>query len=166
MGPIDGGHVRGEPTARRAECGDVVQQAILGSGRQVAQQTLGQPGGRPVRLQAGPAQRGRPVLAQIGGHGSAVHGGLGAHVGHRGGLELDHPGLVDLEHRGARRPRQPVCAGVQPGRQDHHLRDAGRGRRRAELVKVAGAHRHPVDHRLEAGHRAVVDVGQVQLAGG
>lgn len=45
------------PTSRRAERGDVVQQAILSVGRQECQQALGEPGTGLVGVKARLAQR-------------------------------------------------------------------------------------------------------------
>lgn len=56
------------PTSRRAERGDVVQQAILSVGRQECQQALGEPGTGLVGVKARLAQRGRPVTSEVDGN--------------------------------------------------------------------------------------------------
>lgn len=56
------------PTPRRAERGDVVQQAILSVGRQECQQALGEPGTGLVGVKARLAQRGRPVTSEVDGN--------------------------------------------------------------------------------------------------
>ena len=119
---LQAGHVFGcYRAARCAQCGDVVEQPILGFGRQVDQQTLGQPGCRCAGIKAGGPQRGRPVGAQVDGDGASDRGRLGAEIGQSACLEFDHRGLIDLVHRGAVGPGQPVGAGVQARCQDHHL---------------------------------------------
>lgn len=55
-------------TPRRAERGDVVQQAILSVGRQECQQALGEPGTGLVGVKARLAQRGRPVTSEVDGN--------------------------------------------------------------------------------------------------
>ncbi|KBR62572.1 hypothetical protein X425_03135 [Mycobacterium avium XTB13-223] len=161
----DAGHeFRGDGAARRGQRGDVVEQPVLGLRRQIDQQALGQPGRRRGRIESGGAQRGGPVAAQIDGDGAPGRGGLGTDLGQRVALEFDHPRLVDLVDHRARRPRQPVGARIQAGGQDHHLTHPGVGGVDEVVVKVLGAHRHSVDHRLNPHRGGVLDRIQVELA--
>ncbi len=75
-----------------------VEQPVLRLGRQIAEQALGAPGRRLVRVEARFDQRRGPVVAQVDRDRAAVGGRLGAEVGQRPGLELDHLRLVDLVH--------------------------------------------------------------------
>ena len=106
--------------------GDVVEQPVLGfaaAGRSAVlrRTTRSARSGRSRRPAAPRASRRADRCRRCG----ACAVGCGADTGQRRGLELDDLGLIDLVDHGARRPRQPVGAGVQPGGQDHRLPDAG-----------------------------------------
>lgn len=64
----DAGPPSSSTDSRRAERGDVVQQAILSVGRQECQQALGEPGTGLVGVKARLAQRGRPVTSEVDGN--------------------------------------------------------------------------------------------------
>ena len=93
--------------------------------------------------------RSNPAAVSAAGQSSRRSTGTGQRAGRRNravrfedpGLVLQHLGLVDLVDRGARRPIQPVGAGVQPGRQDDHLPNAGAHRVLEVLVEEVGAYR-------------------------
>ncbi|AAS04004.1 hypothetical protein MAP_1687 [Mycobacterium avium subsp. paratuberculosis K-10] len=155
--PHVGDVLGGQPAARRAERGDVVQQPVLGVRRQVGQQPLGDPGGTGAAVKAVVAQRCWPVIAQIDGDGAALGGRLRAQPGQGVGLEGDDLGLVDLEHHGARRPGQPVGPRVEPGGQDDGLANAGSGRGAEEIVEKPRPHRDLLAPLLQR-HRHVVGV--------
>lgn len=53
----------GQPATRRAERGDVVEESVLGVGRQVHQQTFRTPHGGPGDVKTAVLQRGRPIVA-------------------------------------------------------------------------------------------------------
>ena len=162
---LQAGHVfGGDRAARGAQRGDVVEQPILGFGRQVDQQTLGQPGCRCAGIQAGGSQRGRPVGTQVDRDSASVRGRLGAEIGQCARFELDHLRLIDLVHRGAVGPGQPVGAGVQARRQDHHLPYARLYGGEQILVKVLGANAHPVDDCLRPVRRRVREQREVEFA--
>src|SRR6185312_15790357 len=78
-------------------------------------------------------------------------------LGERVGLEGDDLGLVDLENRSARRPRQPVGPGIEPGGQDDGLAGAGGGRGAEEIVEEPGPHRHLLAPLLQGHWRVVVE---------
>jgi len=85
-----------------------------------------------------------------------------AEFGQCRGLELDDFGLIDLVDCRARRPGQPVWAGVQPGRHDHHLAySCGSGFGQVVVVE-AGPGGECLDHPGKPG--AVVDVDEFELA--
>ena len=160
----DAGHeFGGDRAARNAQRGDVVEQPVLGVRRQVDQQALGQPRGRCRRVQSGRLERRRPVLAQIDGDGAPGGCGFGADAGQSGCLEIDYLRLIELVDHGPGRPGQPVSPRVQTGREDHRLPHAVVGGVDEVIVEVLGAHRHPVDHRLHACRRRVVDRRDVEL---
>ena len=73
----------GDPAAGRAEFVDPVEQQILGFGRQVDQQPLGDPRRRLTGVEAVVPQRLRPVVAQVDGDGAPVGLRLGTQVGQR-----------------------------------------------------------------------------------
>src|SRR3984885_3940464 len=98
----------GDPTARCAQFGDLREQPVLGLGRQIHQQPLGQPCRRRLRVESLGDQGSRPVLTQVDRNLVAV-GRRGRTMRRQGRrLVLQHLGLVDLVHRGASRPVQPV----------------------------------------------------------
>ncbi len=81
-------------------------------------------------------------------------------------LVLQDLGLVDLVDRGALRPTQPVGAGVQAGREDHYLPNAGANRVLEVLVEEMGAYRLVV--RTQPVHalpvRITVEPGQLRVS--
>ncbi len=62
---------------------------------------------------------------------------------------LEHLGLIDLEDDGAGRPLEAVSAGIETGRQDHHLSDSGVGGVGEERVEEVRSHRLIAEHVLE-----------------
>ena len=140
--------------------------ASWASGGRNGSQPLGAPCGGLGGVEAGAAQCGGPVVAQVNRHRPQVGGRGGAQIGQRLGFELDDRGLIDLVDGRAVRPGQSVPAGVQARGEDHRLTDAAVGRLDEEVVEEAGAHGHHVAHPLHSELAAVVDVGRVQFATG
>ena len=132
--------LRGQSAARCAECGDVVQQPVLGLRWQVGQQPLGDPCGGRCGVEEVVAQCSWPVVTQVDTDRAALGGRFGPHLGQRAVLERNHLRLVNLEHHRARRPRQPVGPGVEPGGQDDGLTYPGAGRGEEEVVEKPSAH--------------------------
>ena len=58
-------HLDGDPTARRAQRGEHLEEPVLSVARQVGQQALGEPRGRLGAVESGGRQRRRPVVAQV-----------------------------------------------------------------------------------------------------
>lgn len=77
--------------------------------------------------------------------------------------EGQHLGEVHFEHAGTRGPVQPVCAGVHPAGQQHHLSAARASTAQQRLVQKPGTYRHLADHQREEvqpsprGHRCHCD---------
>jgi hypothetical protein len=95
------------------------------------------------------------IVAQVDADRSPLAGRCGRQPGQRRGFELDDLGLVYLEHHGARRPRQPVAAGVESGRQDHRLTQPRRRGVEKEIVEEPRAHRNLFPHLLLGEGRIV-----------
>src|SRR6478672_696644 len=131
-----------QSASAETERGDVVEQPILGVRRQIAQQSLGDPGCWPLGIKPVVPQGLWPVIAQVDGHRPAVGGRSRTQIGERAGLELDDPGLVDFINDGVWWPWQPVRARVEPGGQDDGLTYTRRRGVAEELVEEASAHRH------------------------
>ena len=148
-------HVRHElgrhPAAGGAQCGDVVEQSVLGVGGQVHQQTLGDPCGSRVSVEAAVHQGRGPVVTQVDADGADRRRRVDTQSGQGGGFELDHSGLVEIEQDCAGRPGQSVPPGVEARGQDDHLTDAGVGRGQHDIVEVAGPDRHPEGHPVLVG---------------
>jgi hypothetical protein len=149
----------GDLASRGAERGDVVEESVLGFGRQIHQQSLGTPGRRFGVVETAGAQRGRPIVAQIDADRAALCRRLGTEARHGFGFKCDDPGLVDLVDDAAGRPVQPIGPGVQPGGQDHGLLDARRRRIGEELVEEPCPHRQRVGFGLQ--FRGAVLTGSV-----
>ncbi|KBV63524.1 isocitrate lyase AceAb [Mycobacterium tuberculosis TKK-01-0023] len=119
------------PTSRRAERGDVVQQAILSVGRQECQQALGEPGTGLVGVKARLAQRGRPVTSEVDGNharsaevawnlhrgqpgGGRDHRRRGEPPAHRRTADARSGGAAEVDHEGGV-ASAANCLGGQPG---------------------------------------------------
>jgi hypothetical protein len=105
------------------------------------------------------------IVAQVDADRSPLAGRCGRQPGQRRGFELDDLGLVYLEHHGARRPRQPVAAGVESGRQDHRLTQPRRRGVEKEIVEEPRAHRNLFPHLLLGEGRIVPSDFTVQQSG-
>ena len=130
----------GDLAARRAVRGDEFEKPVLCVGRQVGQQSFGEPGGRLCGVEPRIGERRGPVVAKVDCDRDAMGPRVGAVSVQSGGLVLQHLGLIDLEHRGACGPVQPVGAGVEACREDDHLPDARAHRGVEVVVEVMGAH--------------------------
>ena len=155
-----------DPAARGAVRRDEIEEPILGLGRQVWQQPLGQPCGRLRGVEPGVGQRRGPVVAKVDGDRNPPRLRLRSMCVQRRGLVLQHLGLVDLEHCGARGPLQSVGARVQSGRQDHHLADARPHHGTEVVVEVVGAHRLVVAGHLVQRTELVVVGEPVRITAG
>src|SRR5271163_2654632 len=127
---------------------DTAEQLLLRAGRQIDQQALGNPCRRLDRIKPAVPQSLWPVLTQIDGDLTTLGPRLGAVTGEHLALEIEDLRTVQLENRRSGRPREPVGAGIQSGRQDDYLPHA-RVRRPAKiLVEIFGASALEVDEML------------------
>ncbi len=140
-----------QPTARGAERGDLLEKPVLGVGGQIHEQAFSQPRGGTSGVKAGRLQRCGPVLPKVDRHLAAHRGGLGTMIGQSGRLVVQHLGLVDLVDHGARRPLQPVGAGVQTRRKNDDLPDSSGGGIGEECVEEQRPHRLVGEHVVEDG---------------
>ena len=149
---------------RRGQPVDGVDQPLGCIFRQIRHQPLGQPPGRPGRVETGSRERGGPVVAQVGRHRVPLALRPRAKPGEHPVLELQHTRQVYLEDHGVGRPVQPERAAVQPGRDDDELPHAGAPTVGVVVVEEPGTqghrHRHlgpqPVTRRYRVdsrGHR-------------
>ena len=140
----------GDPTARRAELVDPVEQQVLRVRRQVDQQTFCGPCRRLAGVESVVQQCLRPVFTKIDGDRASLRRRRGTQVRQRLGLEVDHLGLVDLEYGRSVGPRQSIGPSVQARRQNHGLTDAvGRGVGE-QPVEMPCAHRPALGRPLKA----------------
>ncbi len=147
------------PATRRAQFGDLGEQTVLGLGRQIHQQALGQPCRRRVRIKTRRDQCGRPILAKVDAHLVARDHRLDSMGGQGRRLVLENLGLIDLEDDGAGRPLQTVGPRIESGRQDHHLSDAGGGGVSEERIEEVRPHCLVGEHVLE--HRGGLGVSRL-----
>ena len=129
-----------EAAAHRTETVDVFEQRVLVGRRPWAtdprptmrwavkrrNRPAAAPSASPCADRWGPPRNRWPVARRAGQHPL---------------LELQHLGLVEFVDDRPGDPRQPPSAGVQPGREDHHLIQpvgAGRGEEVVDLLGAAG----------------------------
>ncbi len=140
---LPGRHGQPQPAARGREPCDRVQQPVHIRRGEIDQQALGDPRGRPRRVQARGPQRGRPVVAQVAGHHDALAPGHGALGGEYLVLGAEHVRGVHLEAAGARRPGQPERPGVKARAEQHYLTAALLAGLSQQVVQEYGAGHHP-----------------------
>ena len=137
-----------QPAARRRQPGDLLNQPVDRVRVQVDEQALGDPRGRPARVEARGRQPGRPVRPQVTRHRDALAAGPGLLRGQHLFLDTEHVRGVQLVTAHARRPGQPEGTGVEPGAEQHHLPRPGRASLPEHLVEEHGARHHPGPQRV------------------
>ncbi|COV72941.1 Uncharacterised protein [Mycobacterium tuberculosis] len=142
---------------------DADKQALLGLGREIDQQALGDPSRRPVGIKSVVTQGYLPLIAQIDSNRPTLGSRPYVIVGEHRVLEVEDLRSIQLEDCCPDWPLQSECTGIQSCSQDDHLLHAG-GRCPGEiLVEIPGAGTLEVDEMLTEVPGCQIVIGQLAV---